>query len=351
MPGGAGMDAMGGMGMGMGMGGTGMQRLFPSKYNRGYTIGGAAGGMGGMGGYGAMGGMGEMGSGMGAGEMTSGSMAGGMAGGMPGAGGVGGAGTTSGLNGTARPKPKKYKAEVILFNAMTALVPHEAMIKEYEAKLRESASYNAMRDTPIYLNFEIERSEVLPNQPDKWEKRGTAVEQLAMMKKWLPPKPQRIPDVIDPTSSDFALTMPIPPLLMQDYRKFAKHPDIDWVWDAGLNQMNMQMNAQPANQNVPDNTEQLLPGERPMGAMGGAMGGAMAGGAMGSEGGMAAACLEAWADRWVATAWTAWLAWAVVCPAAWARWAMVPKWVWAVPWAEWKAARWAAMAAWTQWVA
>ncbi len=232
MPGGAGMDAMGGMGMGMGMGGTGMQRLFPSKYNRGYTIGGAAGGMGGMGGYGAMGGMGEMGSGMGAGEMTSGSMAGGMAGGMPGAGGVGGAGTTSGLNGTARPKPKKYKAEVILFNAMTALVPHEAMIKEYEAKLRESASYNAMRDTPIYLNFEIERSEVLPNQPDKWEKRGTAVEQLAMMKKWLPPKPQRIPDVIDPTSSDFALTMPIPPLLMQDYRKFAKHPDIDWVWDA-----------------------------------------------------------------------------------------------------------------------
>ena len=281
----------GGMGMGMGMGdmggglgggmGGGMKRLFPSKYNRGFSLGGSSSGSMGMG----------MGSGMGSGEGSGMDMGMGMgmgSGSMGGSGGGAVAGTTGGLNGAVRPKTKKIKAEPILFNAITALVPHEDLVKEYEAKLRESASFNAMRDMPIYLDFEYERCEVndkAPNQPETWVKRGSARDQLNMMKKWLPFKPQQIPEVIDMTSYDRALTMPIPPLLMQDYRKFAKHPDIDWIWDAG---MNMAATMQtPMTEVVPnDNSDQFLPGEQPMGA-GGMMGGGMMGGS-GSMGGSGA---------------------------------------------------------------
>lgn len=269
---GGGMADMGGYGQG-----GGNKRHFPSKYNRGFTLGGAAGGMG----MGSGSGMGEMAMGS-MGDMASGGSAGSMASPMGGA--VGGA-VGGGLNGAARPRPKKYKAEVLIFNAVTALVPHEDLIKEYDAKLRESASFNAMRDKPIYLNFEYQRCEVNAGQPDKWDDKplGSAREQLAMMKKWLPTKPQTIPEVIDMASYDRALTMPIPPLLMQDYRKFAKHPDIDWIWDAGMNQVQVQAPVNDGNQT--DNNEQLLPGERPGGMGGMGSGSGMMGGSMGSMGG------------------------------------------------------------------
>ncbi len=104
----------------------GMKRFFPSKYNRGFSLGGGAGGsMGGMGGMGgAEGGYGGM--------MGGGGMEGGM-GRRNGAAlqawdGIGGAtgGTTGGLGGAVRPKQKKIKAELMIFNAVTALVPRRS---------------------------------------------------------------------------------------------------------------------------------------------------------------------------------------------------------------------------------
>ncbi|MGN6544070.1 MAG: hypothetical protein ACTHK7_03405, partial [Aureliella sp.] len=136
----------------------------------------------------------------------------------------------------------------------------------------ESASYMLPRDMPIYLSFEVQRVEIgQPNQKineEDWQAVTDASKQLAMMKNWLPKYPQQIPDVIDPSAADPALTMPIPPILIHDYRPFVKHPDIDWAWDAGMAQM-QQMPAEvpnPAQQTI----EGQLPGERA--PVGGAMG-------------------------------------------------------------------------------
>ncbi len=272
-------NMMGEPGMAGGPGSTVEQkRYFPPEYNRGFSMAsmGGAGGMGGMPGMAGMGGE-TMGSG---------------GAGMPGGPGMPGSQPPANLgSGAPTVKPKKYKAEVVFLNAVTALVPHEEMVKEYEARLRDSASYFPMRDRPIYLSFEVQRAEVVdPRQPVKdadWKKVTDARAQLSMMKTWLPPKPQTVQEVIDLTCADPALTMPIPPLLFHDYRTFAKHPDIDWIWDAGMAQM-QQMQGQIATMTetmkaAEEAAEQLYPGERPgMGGMGAGASGMMGG----TEGGM-----------------------------------------------------------------
>ncbi len=216
------------------------KRMFPQQYNKGYTLGlQAADSMG-------------MGMGM-AGEATAG---------MP----MAGPATTnsSSLTGGPAVKPKKYRPKPVFMNVVTALVPHEELLKEYEDKLRESASYSPMRDRPIYLSFEVQRAQVKPNQPIQetdWARVTDATDQLNKMKDWAN-RIQRTPDVIDPTAAEGALTMPLPPMLIHDIRKHAKHPDIDWVWDAGIHFV------QPAaDPNAPKNDPQedtRLPGERMM---------------------------------------------------------------------------------------
>lgn len=221
-----------------------VKRLFPSQYNKGFSIGGIGGGE-----YG--------------GDMM-GSMMGGGGGSMMSGGGT--VPSTGGsLTGGPVVKEKKPLAKPILFNAVTALVEHDALVKEYNAKLRESASFMLPRDLPMYLSFEVQRVEITgANQKIEekdWKTVTDASKQLAMTKSWLPKFPQRVPDVIDPTAFDQALTMPIPPMLIQDYRRFAKHPDIDWAWDAGMSQMQMQMPVPDPTQGMPDPSEGALPGE------------------------------------------------------------------------------------------
>ena len=290
MEGGMGADGMAPGGMGPGGGGAmgpGMEpiRLFPQQYNKGLQLGMApANAMGGMG----MGGMGEGGpGGAGMGMPGGPGMAGGagMAGGMGGVPGMG-TGTGAGMNtltGAVTIKQKKVAARPTIYNVVTALVPHEDMVKEYDKALRESASFMPMRDRPIYLSYEVQRVQITkPNQKIEekdWQPVTDAMKQLANMKTWYPKLPQRIPDVIDPNAFDPALTMPIPPILIRDYRNVVKHPDIDWVFDAG---MNMMIQPPPTNQTGEDPTEGMLPGER-MGMGGMGMGG-MGMGGMGSEG-------------------------------------------------------------------
>ena len=217
----------------------------------------------------------------------SSSMMGGSSGSMMSGSGGGGA-APGALTGGPTVKPKKTLAQPIFFNAVTALVEHDALVKEYDAKLRESASFMLPRDRPWYLSFEVQRVQVDPTKADQkfeekdWQKVTDGNQQLIMMKNWLPKYPQRVPDVIDPTAFDQALTMPIPPMLIQDYRRFTKHPEIDWIWDAGM--ANMPMPLPDPTTNLPDPSEGVLPGDLPMaGGMDSSMGMGMGmGGSMGS---------------------------------------------------------------------
>lgn len=281
------------------------KRYLRADNNRGVLIGGMAGGV--------AGGMGMSGYGGGEGGGYAGGMAGGMgmdagAGMMAGPGGGVGAGAPAIRNGlNARNKDRLPKIKVgsraTVFNAITALVPHKKMVDEFLAQFEESGSFIPARDMPAYLSFELQRVDVTadPTRPvaDKeWLTISDASKQINLprtdlwaARQFVPgmerPLSRPLPDVIDRNAVALGLTMPIPPMLIQDYRQFSKHPAINWVWDT-----KRLVTRRPKKVVDPDANNHLLPGsrQRPGGMMGGAGGaGGMygGGGGYGGEGGYA----------------------------------------------------------------
>jgi len=283
-------------------GGTGMaggpnaikpKRYLRADYNRGVSVGGGmAGGMGMAGSYGGEGG--------GAGYGGGGMYAGGGAGMMGPGGGVGG-GTPAIRNGlNARNKDRQPKIKIgsraTVFNAITALVPHKKMVEEYLAQFQDSGSFIPARDMPAYLSFELQRVDVTADPTrviaeKEWTKISDGTKQVNLprtdlwaARPFVPgmerPLARPLPDVIDRNAGSPGLTMPIPPLLVHDYREFCKHPQINWIWDT-----KSLVVRRPKKVIDPDANNNLLPGSRPRGgAMGGGAG--MAGGGMyGGEGG------------------------------------------------------------------
>ena len=257
-----GMAGEGGMGMGgMGMGGMGM------------------GGMGDMGG-----GMGMGGSGMGMGGMGEGGMAGGA-----------GAGAGGGLGNNRDRGPKtKIASQGAIFVAATALVRHKEMFEEFERQLKNSGDYVFSRDTPVYLSFEVQRVDVTKDPARvvaeaEWKTVSDGAKQVAMRKNWAirPPLGRPVPEVVDMNARHPGLTMPIPPMLIKDYRDFCKHPAINWVWDTKMLIAPPKKDDQKKKEN--EGEEDTLPGQAGGGAaagMGGMGMGGMGMGGMGDMGGM-----------------------------------------------------------------
>lgn len=299
-----GYGAMGGEGAGYGgdMGGYGgmaggpgaatPKRYLKADYNRGVSVGGMAG-AGGMMGGGMMGGYGGgEGGGMG-----------GYGGMMAGPGGGVGAGTPAirnGLNEKNKDRQPKIKvgSRGTIFNAITAVVPHKKMVDEYLLQFQDSGSFIPMRDMPHYLSFELQRVDVTAEPTravaeKEWTKISDASSQINLPKteRWATrsfvrglerPLAPPVQEVIDRNAVAYAITMPIPPLLVQDYRSFSKHPKVNWVWD-----FNRTMVRRPQQVEVPEEETSILPGSRPRGGAAGGMGGyGGAGGGMGGYGGM-----------------------------------------------------------------
>ncbi len=237
-------------------------RLFLAPaYDRGYRLGMSTfpNPMGTMGG--------GYGGGMGDGGMSSGMPGGYGAGGMPGGftegGGVPGGGGTPTI-------PKKDNripiAKGAQFVCVTALAPHREMEKNYRKELYEVSGYLDGRDSPIYRGFEWQRAELTdPNKEiaDKdWETLpDTSLEKYKEKIKILPGTCSEVNFV---EWTDPSISMPIPPILLHDYRKYATHSKIK--------------------HGAPDEFDFPLP---PIGIAGGYGAGGMAGGyAEGSMGGM-----------------------------------------------------------------
>ncbi len=296
---GAGYGGEGGAGYGTGMaGGPGAvapKRYLRADYNRGIMVGGMAGGM--AGGMGMGGGYGGEGGGYGGGMMGGAGMM------APGGGvGAGVPAIKNGLNIKNKDRLPKIKigSKATVFNAITALVPHKKMVEDYLLQFQESGSFVPARDLPTYLSFELQRVDVTADPTraiaeKEWVKISDAVVQSNLPKndnwaarKFIPgrdrPLSQPVPDVIDRNAQSPGLTMPIPPMLVQDYREFSRHPAIDWIW----NTKNLTAR-RPKKILVPDDESNVLPGSKPrggaMGGMGGAMGGGYGGGGYGGEGG------------------------------------------------------------------
>ena len=154
-------------------------------------------------------------------------------------GGMGGGVAGGGLGGNKDLGPKnKVASQAAIFVAATALVKHKEMFDEFERKLKNSGDYVFSRDTPVYLTFEIQRADVTQNpirelQEKEWKTISDGTKQVQMQKNWAikPPLGKPVPEIIDLNARHAGLTMPIPPILIKDYRDFCKHPAIDWVWD------------------------------------------------------------------------------------------------------------------------
>ncbi|WP_417750079.1 hypothetical protein [Rosistilla oblonga] len=190
------MPEMGSGEGGMGMTGTSMARKLDPKYDRGYRVSG-------------------MGSGMGMGEMM---------GSGPG-----------GPRGSTAQKPIAYTHQFI---AGTAVMPNELLNEAFQDALGDATGFDPRRDRPRYIAFRVIRADVTDRSVDQLEepndakieaKEGDWVVTTSdgfMNRMYIKHWAGYSPEVISPAYMDSVLTMPIPPLLIQDYMKFAVHPQV-----------------------------------------------------------------------------------------------------------------------------
>ncbi len=192
------------MGGGDGYGGMGTdpsligRRLLSAGYDRGYTLG-----------------MRTFFDAMGSGQM----------------GQTGYMGTTEGLPPTGV-KPdvatKKIIAAAKGFVSVTALAPHEEMETSYRKEFYTVQGYMEGRDTPNYVGFEVQRVEVIdPNKEiDDSDWKPLPEASPTTFKEFIKKLPGTCSEVHLTHWVEPNISMPIPPILLTDYRKYASHSQI-----------------------------------------------------------------------------------------------------------------------------
>ena len=123
---------------------------------------------------------------------------------------------------------KKVAAFAKGFVAITALAPHEEMESTYRKEFYSVLGYMEGRDTPNYVGFEAQRVEVLDPNKEIAEADWKPLPEAS------PTNYKELLKKLAGTSSevhlqnwvDHNISMPIPPILLSDYRKYASHPEI-----------------------------------------------------------------------------------------------------------------------------
>lgn len=127
-------------------------------------------------------------------------------------------------------KKKVIGPRDIGFVTVVALAPHQEMEKEYRTKLSPGGGIMPGRDTPNYLGFEVERVDVTEDptrepQEGDWKPLPNAgSEKIKEMSKsvWLGSSQE----ILEPEWTTPNLTMPIPPVLLKDYREVCSHSEV-----------------------------------------------------------------------------------------------------------------------------
>ncbi len=127
-----------------------------------------------------------------------------------------------------RPVENKIVPKLTYFNVVTAAVPHQSMVDSYKKAFASATAYFPDRDSPNYLNYEVQRVDVT-NNPDRnideseWKEAPSCSldAQLKEKSSWV-----GTAEEISLASYivDQILTMPIPPILLSDYRPLFSHP-------------------------------------------------------------------------------------------------------------------------------
>jgi hypothetical protein len=140
---------------------------------------------------------------------------------------------TLGLSNPNDPRRKSIGPRDIGFVSVMALAPHQELEKEYRAKLSPGGNVMPGRDTPNYVGFEVERVDVTEDpskqiQEADWQALPNAgSERLKELAKnvWL----GTAPEVCEAGWTTPNITIPVPPLLIKNYRDFVSHPDVPKV--------------------------------------------------------------------------------------------------------------------------
>jgi hypothetical protein len=127
-------------------------------------------------------------------------------------------------------KKKVIGPRDIGFVTVLALAPHQEIDKEYRAKLSPGGGIMPGRDTPNYLGFEVERVDVTDDptrepQEGDWKPLPNAgSEKIKELSKsvWLGSNQE----ILEAEWTTPSLTMPIPPVLLKDYRAVCSHSEI-----------------------------------------------------------------------------------------------------------------------------
>jgi hypothetical protein len=133
------------------------------------------------------------------------------------------------------------------FIAGTAVVPHKEMYEAFELALSDAEQYNPRRDTPFYFNLEVQRADVTDKpveqlQEADWTKnvqtKGQALWDRDLYTKLAAFRWSGFaPEVVPADYRDEALTLWIPPILLDDYRGFVGHPLVPKLSQAELKKL------------------------------------------------------------------------------------------------------------------
>lgn len=128
--------------------------------------------------------------------------------------------------------------------AVNATVPWDKEFQEYERAFGSAMGYDPARDVPNYIYFEVVRKDVTDSPdaaedaPDAEPAKGIEDDQLKKDAGWVlvaTTNSERfraayfagqVVEIIDPMYYDPMLTMPLPPILLQDYERLALHTDV-----------------------------------------------------------------------------------------------------------------------------
>jgi hypothetical protein len=192
--------------------------------------GGAPPGYGGGGPPGGLGGMGMGGMGLGAGDPNKRILSPGYDHGFQfGMKTYPDSGATAAPAEPAAGEAKKHRIAISRgFVAVTALAPHEELEDSYKKALARADGYMEGRDHPVYQGFEVQRVEI--TDPTKeiaeadWKPlpKSATEEFKEFAKNWVGSCTEVHPD----TWTDSNLSMPIPPMLLNDFKKYARHSEI-----------------------------------------------------------------------------------------------------------------------------
>jgi hypothetical protein len=137
--------------------------------------------------------------------------------------------TTAAIPGRpSRPVENKVFPRMVAFNIITAAIPHEQLASSYQQQFASATDYRPDRDSPNYIAYEVQKVDVT-NDPtravaeDEWQDATECLSAQQAKEKlgWVGVCDEvALPNFVVPD----VLTMPIPPILLEDYHPFCSHP-------------------------------------------------------------------------------------------------------------------------------